>query len=90
MLKDVGKGLFGRVLGSGVLALGFWLMYQALQRSNIPLGFLAALTILGGLYLMVKARSAYPTQSVMLPMDEKEDDLVDSRDGSDKGDKLSP
>ncbi len=88
MLKDFGRGLFGRLLSSGVIALGFWFMFQAFQRSNIPLGFLAALSILGGLYLMVKARSVYPPRPSVPSMDDKEDAPGDSRDGSDEGDKL--
>ena len=94
MLEDIGKGLFGRLLSSGVLALGFWLMFQAFQRSLFPLGLLAAPTIIGGMYLMVKVRSIRPTESALLPVgnsiDQEEETLDDSLDGSDESNQLSP
>ena len=94
MLKDIGKGLFGRLLSSAVLALGFWLMFQAFERSLLPLGLLAAPTIIGGMYLMVKVRSIRPTESAFLPIDnttdQEEETLGDSLDGSNKSNQLSP
>ena len=94
ILKNIGKGLLGRLLSSGVLALGFWLMFQAFQRSLLYFGLLAAPTIIGGMYLMVKFRSIRPTHSTLLPADnsiyQKEETPGDSLDGSDKSNQLSP
>ena len=49
MLKG---NLFPRVGAYAVLALGFWLIYQALERSNIFTGIIGGLLIIVGMYLM--------------------------------------
>jgi xanthine/uracil permease len=56
MLKALAKGLLGHLLAYAVLVLGFWLLYQGLLRSNIPLGILGGVMILWGMYLMVAVR----------------------------------
>jgi hypothetical protein len=56
MLKALAKGLLGRLLAYAVLGLGFWLLYQGLLRSSIPLAILGGAMIIGGMYLMVAVR----------------------------------
>ncbi|PKB70628.1 MAG: hypothetical protein BZY87_08815 [SAR202 cluster bacterium Io17-Chloro-G6] len=45
-------GLFPRVGAYAVLALGFWLLFQAFERSNILTGILGGALIIVGMYLM--------------------------------------
>jgi len=49
MLKG---GLFPRVGAYAVLALGFWLLFQAFERSNILTGIVGGALIIVGMYLM--------------------------------------
>ena len=99
MLKSLLKGLLGRLVSYSGLALGFWLLYQALLQSSllygIPLGLLGAAAILLGMYLLVTARHRVGEGSVLdspvLDLDvEKEETAGDSFTGSSQGDKLSP
>ena len=48
----LGRGLFPRIGAYDVLALGFWLLFQSFERSNILMGVLGGLLILVGMYLM--------------------------------------
>lgn len=48
-------GLFPRVGAYAVLALGFWLLFQAFERSNILSGILGGALIMVGMYLMTGA-----------------------------------
>ena len=48
----LGRGLFSRIGAYAVLALGFWLLFQAFERSNILMGVLGGALILVGMYLM--------------------------------------
>jgi hypothetical protein len=45
-------GLFPRIGAYGALALGFWLLFQAFERSNILLGIVGGALIIVGMYLM--------------------------------------
>ena len=45
-------GLFPRVGAYAVLALGFWLLFQAFERSNILSGIVGGALIIVGMYLM--------------------------------------
>ena len=45
-------GIFARVAAYAVLALGFWLLFQAFEKSNILSGILGGLIIIIGMYLM--------------------------------------
>ena len=45
-------GLFPRVGAYAVLALGFWLLFQAFERSNILTGIVGGALIIVGMYLM--------------------------------------
>ena len=46
------RGLFPRVGAYAVLALGFWLLFQAFERSNILTGIFGGALIIVGMYLM--------------------------------------
>ena len=85
MLKALAKGLLGRLLAYAVLGLGFWLLFQGVLRSNIPLAILGGAMILGGMYLMVTVRriAAPPptTDSTSNKTNDKEDSPGDSRHG---------
>ena len=48
----LGKGLFTRIGAYAVLALGFWLLFQAFERSNILTGIIGGALVLVGMYLM--------------------------------------
>lgn len=48
----LGKGLFPRVGAYAVLALGFYLLFQAFERSNVLIGILGGVIVLVGMYLM--------------------------------------
>ena len=48
----LGRGLFSRIGAYAILALGFWLLFQAFERSNILMGVLGGALILVGMYLM--------------------------------------
>ena len=90
MLRYLAKGLLGRLLGYGTLALGFWLLYRGFSVASIPSGFLGGLLVLGGLYLMVSARRADLSVPVAYPDRDEEDNAGDSPDGSGEGNKLPP
>ena len=45
-------GIFARVGAYAVLALGFWLLFQAFERSNILTGIVGGALIIVGMYLM--------------------------------------
>jgi hypothetical protein len=94
MLKSLLKGLLGRLVSYFGLALGFWLLYQALLQSSllygIPLGLLGAAAILLGMYLLVTARHRAGEGPVLDLDEEKEETAGDSFTGSSQSDKLSP
>ncbi len=99
MLKNLLKGLLGRLVSYLGLALGFWLLYQALLQSSplygIPLGLLGGAAILLGMYLLVTARHRAGEGPVLdLPGldsdEEKEETAGESFTGSSQSDKLSP
>ena len=46
------RGIFPRVGAYAVLALGFWLLFQAFERSNILTGIVGGALIIVGMYLM--------------------------------------
>ena len=47
-----GRGLLPRLGAYASLALGFWLLFQAFERSSPILGVLGGAIILAGMYLM--------------------------------------
>ena len=95
MLKRLLKGLLGRLVSYLGLALGFWLLYQALRQGNlvygIPLGLLGGGSILLGMYLLVTVRHFGDDGPVCLDLDEeKEGTAGDSFTGSSQSDKFPP
>lgn len=49
----LGRGLFSRLGAYALLALGFWLLFQAFERSSPIIGVLGGAIILTGMYLMI-------------------------------------
>ncbi len=94
MLKGLLKGLLGRLVSYLGLALGFWLLYQALLQSSllygIPLGLLGAAAILLGMYLLVTARNIAGDGPGLDLEEEQEGTAGDSFIGSSQSDKLPP
>ncbi len=99
MLKRLLKGLLGRLVSYLGLAVGFWLLYQALLQASllygIVLGLLGGGSILLGMYLLVTARhSGAPGPGLDSPGldsdEEKEGTAGDSFTGSSQSDKLPP
>ncbi len=94
MLKGLLKGLLGRLVSHSGLALGFWLLYQALLQANllygIVLGLLGGGSILLGMYLLVTARHITGDGPVSDLDQEQEGTAGDSFIGSSQSDKLPP
>ncbi len=94
MLKGLLKGLLGRLVSYSGLALGFWLLYQALLQANpfygIFLGLLGGGSILLAMYLMVTVRHIAGDAPVLDSDKEKEGTAGDSFTGSSQSDKLPP
>ena len=94
MLKRLLKGLLGRLVSYLGLALGFWLLYQALLSSSllygISLGILGGGSILLGMYLLVTARQITDDGPVSDLDQGKEETAGDSFIGSSQSDKLPP
>ena len=86
MLKRLLKGLLGQWVSYIVLALGFWLLYQALQQASllygIFLGLFGAGSILLGMYLLVAARHIIGEGPGLDLEQEKEETAGDSFIGS--------
>ena len=90
MLKHQAKGLLGRLLGYGTLALGFWLLYRGFSDAGFPLAIVGGVAVLVGMYLMVSTRRAGSfLPAAYLEIDE-EDDPSDHFVGSSESDKLPP
>ena len=90
MLKDLAKGLLGRLLGYGTLTLGFWLLYRGFSQAGFPLAFVGGLAVLGGMYLLVSSRRAGPPLRATNFESDEEDDPSDPFDGSGESYKLPP
>ncbi|HCP22664.1 MAG: MerC domain-containing protein [SAR202 cluster bacterium] len=48
----LGRGFFPRIGAYAVLAVGFWVLFQGFERSNIFIGVLGGAMIIAGMYLM--------------------------------------
>ena len=96
-------GIFPRVGAYAVLALGFWLLFQAFEKSNILSGIVGGLLIIVGMYLMTgvwKGMFAkfgggnYQLRKKEDSSDDTPEDRNggsgDSLDGSDEGRQLPP
>ena len=91
VFRYIAKGILGRLVAYGFLALGFLLLYQGFQSGSlgtgVPLGLVGGAAILMGMYLMVTGRRGEPPMITSDPSgpDDKEDDTVDPIDGSNQG-----
>jgi hypothetical protein len=56
MLKPLLGGLAGRLAAYAVLGLGFWLLFRGFLLPSIVQGVAGGGLVLGGMYLMVRAR----------------------------------
>ena len=56
MLKLIAKSFLGQFVGVGLFAGGFWLLFKALEDSNIPIGILGGAMILLGMWVMTMVR----------------------------------
>ncbi|MQF88580.1 MAG: hypothetical protein FI737_05770 [SAR202 cluster bacterium] len=99
-------GIFPRVVAYAVLALGFWLLFQAFEKSNILSGVMGGLLIIVGMYLMTGvwkdlfAKFGAGNYRIRKENDASDDTLKDridgaggtgdSFDGSDEGSQLPP
>ena len=90
MLKHLAKGLFGRLLGYGSLALGFWLLFRGFSGAGFPLAILGGVTVLVGMYLLVNTRRIGPLRPAAYLEGNEEEDPSDTCDGSGKSNKLPP
>lgn len=57
MLGGIGKGLFLRLASYAVFILGFFLLFQAFENSNILVGIAGGVAVLVAMWLMVGFRS---------------------------------
>ena len=56
MLAGLGKGLLLRLCAYTLFVCGFWLLFQAFERSNIAMGFGGGVAILAAMWAMVGFR----------------------------------
>jgi hypothetical protein len=54
--RGLGKTLFSRIGAYAVFVLGFWLLFQAFERSSPGLGVLGGALVLLAMYMMVGFR----------------------------------
>ena len=90
IFRTLAKGLFGRLLGYAGFALGFWLLYQGFSRPSPLLGVLGGGGVLAAMYFMVLARQSSLDPKMAGSGTAKEDNPIDSFNGSDQGGKLPP
>ncbi len=98
-------GLFPRVGAYAILALGFWLLFQAFEDSNILSGIVGGALIIVGMYLITGvwremfakfSGGGYKIRKENHPSDDTEENRTgepepgDSSDGSDQGSQLPP
>lgn len=98
-------GLFPRIGAYGVLAVGFWLIFQGFETSNILVGILGGAIILVGMYLMTgvwrdmfaKFGGSYEMRKENDSSDDTSEDRIkqpretdDFIDGSHQGGELPP
>ena len=64
MLSGIGKSLILRLGAYALFVWGFWLLFQAFERSSVGLGFGGAAAILAAMWAMVGFRrpSSFRTQ----------------------------
>ena len=82
MLKELGKGLLGRLLAYAVFGLGFWLLFRGFLEPSVLQGIVGAVLIPVGMYLMVTARRRGFLPDDREILDNKEAGTSDPLDGS--------
>ena len=99
MLKG---GIFPRVGAYAVLALGFWLLFQAFEKSNILSGIVGGALVIVGMYLMTglwkDMFAKFGGDYKIFKENDHSDDTPEDRsggtsdpiDGSDEGSQLPP
>jgi hypothetical protein len=90
MLTTLAKGVLGRLLSAAALALGFWVLYQGISRTSLPLAILGGGLIIVAMYLMVAARKSGLGPPEGGPTGVEEDKPSDTIHGSGQGGKLPP
>ena len=95
-------GIFPRVGAYAALALGFWLLFQAFERSNILSGIVGGALVIVGMYLMTglwkDMFAKFGGDYKILKENDRIDDTAKDRsggtgdpvDGSDEGSQLPP
>ena len=90
MLKHLAKGLLGRLLGYGAVAIGFWLLFRGFSESGVLQAIVGGAAVLGGMYLLVSSRRAGPSLRAAYIKSDEEDDPSDPFDGGGESHKLPP
>ncbi len=93
VLRFLVKGILGRLLAYGALAVGFLLLYRGFQAGDlgtgVPLGLGGGVVILIGMFFMMTVRRAEPpmapSENGPLDPDNQEDGTGDPIDRSNKG-----
>lgn len=79
MLVNLGKGLILRLLSYAVFLWGFWLLFQAFERSNIAIGIGGGAAILVAMWAMVGFRRVPAFRPKPPPGDDAETGAQDGR-----------
>ena len=58
-LVKLGRGLILRLLAYSLFLLGFWLLFQAFEKSNVLLGVAGGAAVLVAMWAMVGFRRSY-------------------------------
>ena len=69
MLAGLGKGLLLRLAAYALFVCGFWMLYQAFERSNIAIGVAGGAAILVAMWAMVGFRRPPSMDSKSRPDD---------------------
>ncbi len=85
ILKFLLRGLLGRLLGYGGLALGFWLLYQGVSRPSPLMVVAGAASVIAAMYLMVLARRGNLATIREGPAGQEAEGRSDPLDGSGQG-----
>jgi hypothetical protein len=78
MLAGLGKGLLLRLGAYALFVWGFWLLFQAFERSNIAIGVGGGVAVLVAMWAMVGFRRS----PVLKPKSPEDDGKTESEDNS--------
>lgn len=90
MVKTLFGGLLGRLAAYGVLALGFALLFRGFLLPSVFQAVLGGGLVLGGMYLMVKARRSQLGGPLSDPVIDREDHPSDPVHRSGQSGQLPP